>query len=241
MVDQKREEAARRQRVSSLPLLRESPTPMPAWDRFLINLAARLLWLYTIFVAKTSTVRWLRREPEEKLRAMGQGAIYTFWHNRQAMLLYLHQKKPIAVLISASKDGEMGAQIAENFELSSVRGSSRKRSSEGLRALIRCVRQGYSIAVAPDGPLGPPREVKQGVLYLSQSLGVPILPVTVAYSQKIVFKTWDAFMFPLPFGKIAAGYGEPIWIKKEDNLEAKAIEVKEALDQISADVDAAIQ
>ncbi|MBI4063649.1 MAG: lysophospholipid acyltransferase family protein [Elusimicrobia bacterium] len=206
-------------------------------DRFKIWLVVRVLWLYTYFVGLTSRVRWIGREFEQDLIRRKIPAIYAFWHGRQAMLLYYHKGKDISILISPSKDGEIVARIAACYGIPSVRGSSRKKPAEGLIRLVRVIKRGGHIAITPDGPLGPAQSVKQGVLYLAQALGVPILPLTSSYARKVVFKSWDRFNFPFPFNRAVVAYGSPIYVKKEEDFGRKTEELKQVLDNLTRQAD----
>ncbi|MBI2069232.1 MAG: lysophospholipid acyltransferase family protein [Elusimicrobia bacterium] len=206
-------------------------------ERFRIWLTVRVLWFYTLLVGLTSRIVWIGREHAQRLRAQKQSAIYTFWHGRQAMLLYCHWSEAIAVLISPSKDGELVSRLASCYKIPSVRGSSRKKPAQGLRGLIREVRAGRCIAITPDGPIGPAEEIKEGVVYLAQTLGIPILPLASSFSRKAVLKSWDRFLFPFPFNKIIVAYDEPFWIKSNDNPEDKTKELKLILDRLTRKTD----
>lgn len=196
------------------------------------------LWLYLQLVGKTSKITWQGRGHEEDLLAQGRPYILAFWHNRQAFLLFPYRNRKIAILISPSKDGEIVAKMARLFRVFSIRGSSRKSPVKALRELVRAVKNGFCLAITPDGPLGPAREVKEGVVYLAQSLHIPILPLTVSYARKVVLNSWDSFLVPLPFNRIFLGCGMPIWVEPQDNLADKAHELKKALDAITEKVDA---
>ncbi|MBI4667749.1 MAG: lysophospholipid acyltransferase family protein [Elusimicrobia bacterium] len=201
-------------------------------------LAARILWLYTWFVVATSRTKWIGKEHGEIFRKSESPAIYTFWHNRQALLLYYHRGQRINVFISPSRDGELIARIAACFGIPVVRGSSRKKPIEGLLGLFRQIKKGDRIAITPDGPIGPARQVKQGVVYLARALGIHILPLTCSFARKVVLNSWDKFLFPLPFNRIVVGYDKPFLVGKHDDLGKKAEELKVVLDNLTAQADA---
>lgn len=204
----------------------------------MIPILSRLIWLYMKFLYWTSSFRWVGKQHEDILREGGRPYLIAFWHNRQAYLLEPYRNRKIAILISPSKDGEIIAQTAKCFGVPSVRGSSRKEPAKALRALLKAVRAGFSPAITPDGPIGPAREVKPGAVYLAQALELPILPLAAASSRKIVFNSWDKFIFPLPFSRIVLGCGEPLIVKQGDDLDKKSAELKAALDAITDQTDA---
>ncbi len=130
--------------------------------------------------------------------------IWTFWHNRIFVLPTLYQKylrvRKGAVLTSASKDGEVIAAIVARFGCEAVRGSSSRKGAAALLGLIDWVRDGYDVAIVPDGPRGPRYRMGPGVAKLAEVTGALILPVRVEYQGYWCFqKAWDRFRVPKPF------------------------------------------
>ena len=70
-------------------------------------------------------------------------------------------------------------------------------------------------AFTPDGPLGPRREVKSGIIMVAAKTGLPIVPLGIAYTRAWRAQSWDHFAVPIPFTTIAAVIGEPIAIPSE--------------------------
>ena len=197
-------------------------------------LAPYLAYAYLTFVKWTTRLRWRDRSIPEALRRKKQGYIFAFWHNRQVFFTTTHGRQGFHVMVSLSRDGEIIAKVMDLSGIGAVRGSSSRGSSTALREMIAIRKRGEGMGISPDGPKGPVYEVKPGVLYLAQKLKIPIVPITNALTNKLVLKrSWDQFQVPLPFGRGVVGHGEPIWIAESDDLEAKAREVKEALDRIT--------
>jgi hypothetical protein len=66
-----------------------------------------------------------------------------------------------------------------------VRGSSSRGANEALREFIRRARkQGSNLVFTPDGPKGPARVAKPGVVFAAQMTGLPILPMAFAAKKK---------------------------------------------------------
>ena len=55
------------------------------------------------------------------------------------------------------------------------------------------------LAVTPDGPRGPRRQVQPGVVYLAARTGLPIVAVGFAYSRAWRTGSWDRFAVPWPW------------------------------------------
>ncbi len=72
------------------------------------------------------------------------------------------------------------------------------------------LKKGYSTFVTPDGPNGPPRTLKKGVLHMAVQSSVPILPVRISANRFYRTASWDRKMHPLPFSIIHVAVGTPI-------------------------------
>jgi lysophospholipid acyltransferase (LPLAT)-like uncharacterized protein len=99
-------------------------------------------WMLRILVSVIgSTLRWRIEDPSGLLTHTPQrSCIFAFWHNRIFLMPYLfrkhwrsRQRDRVAVLVSASKDGEKLARVLSKFDLICVRGSSSRRGKEALR------------------------------------------------------------------------------------------------------------
>lgn len=200
-----------------------------------------LAYAYSCLLRATTRVRFFHGEARAGLRARNERFIYAFWHQRQVFFTVTHRHDKLTILVSRSQDGEMIAETARLCGVDAVRGSSSRGASEAVRSMMTALRSGLDIGITPDGPKGPAREVKRGVLFLAQKLGVPILPVTSAQSHRFVFrKAWDHFHLPLPFGRGAVVYGLPIRVGLGDDLKAKAAELKASLDAITLEAEALV-
>jgi lysophospholipid acyltransferase (LPLAT)-like uncharacterized protein len=110
--------------------------------------------------------------------------ILAFWHEHLLLMLHAKYRKPITVMISRSKDGEYIARVFDWYGVESARGSSTRGGGLALRGLIRDARAGKNIVFTPDGPKGPARVAKDGVVYAAQMTGLPIVPVAFAAQKK---------------------------------------------------------
>jgi len=207
----------------------------------MITVVSSLIATYLRLVAWTSRITWIRRYIRDDLESKKQGFIYAFWHGRQGFLPYLHQNDRIRPLISRSKDGEIIAQVCEQFGLEPVRGSSSRGATEATLELIDVVKRGDRIGITPDGPRGPLRRVQAGALFLAQKTGLPIVPVSYGARRAWVFGSWDEFLVPQPFNRISMVYGMPIKIEANDSLETAAQALQAALDTVTREADEAVR
>jgi lysophospholipid acyltransferase (LPLAT)-like uncharacterized protein len=110
--------------------------------------------------------------------------ILAFWHAHLLLMLHARYRRPITVMISRSKDGEYIARVFDWYGVHAARGSSTRGGGAALRELIREAREGKNIVFTPDGPKGPARVVKDGVIFAAQATGLPIVPVAFAAKKK---------------------------------------------------------
>ncbi|MBI4371168.1 MAG: lysophospholipid acyltransferase family protein [Elusimicrobia bacterium] len=205
------------------------------------RLIPRLAYAYLTLVGRTTRLSVRGREIPGRLRAEGRRFIYAFWHQRQAFFTWTHRGAGAAVLVSRSRDGDLIAETMRLSRIGAVRGSSSRGGAAAGRALVEALASGLDVGITPDGPRGPAREVKEGILRVAQISGAPIVPIANAVSRKIVFrKSWDQFQAPLPFGRAVVIYGEPLHVAPNDDLAAKAAELKTSLDDITAAADGLI-
>ena len=197
-----------------------------------------LAYAYVTFVGLTTRLQVVHGEIRQDFNAKNRRFIYAFWHQRQVYFTWTHRGAGAAILVSRSKDGEMIAKTMRLSRIEEVRGSSSRGGAAAVREMMDAVRSGLDIGLTPDGPKGPARQVKEGSVFLAQRLGIPIVPIANALSHKIVVtKAWDHYHVPLPFGRGVVVYGKPIVVDREDDLKAKAGELKAALDAVTREAD----
>jgi lysophospholipid acyltransferase (LPLAT)-like uncharacterized protein len=156
--------------------------------------------------------------------------IMCFWHNRilGITLAFLRHypdnvRKGVNVLTSASRDGEILAQVMGQLGMDAVRGSTSRRGSRAVRELVDLVEEGHDVAITPDGPRGPRYAFGPGAISLAQLTGTPITPVHAKFSRCVRMKTWDGFIIPLPFSKVSVTVDDPIYVpRKLDDEEFEA-------------------
>lgn len=202
-------------------------------------------WLLRILVTIIgATSRWRMEDPLGVFtNPPPQRMIFAFWHNQIFLMpcvlcnrWNIHGRTKFAVLVSASNDGGKLVRVLEKFDIACVRGSSSRRGREALRELTRLVKDGYDIGITPDGPRGPKYQVADGVTSLAQLTGCPIVPVAYRLSWKITLKSWDAFMIPLPFGRVTFRVAPPITVPREadsQERENKRLELETVLKTLS--------
>ena len=122
--------------------------------------------------------------------------VLAFWHAHLLLMLHSRYRRPITVMISQSKDGEYIARVFDWYGVESARGSSTRGGSAALREMIRAARAGRNIVFTPDGPKGPARVAKDGLIVAAQATGLPIVPVAFAAKKKSCCAPGTGWSFP---------------------------------------------
>ena len=161
--------------------------------------------------------------------------VLALWHNKVvATVLALGFIKKRAGLASPSADGELISVPLEKLGYKMIRGSSGKDSVKGLVQLIKAVKEGYTIGTPLDGPKGPRFEAKQGMMYVAQKSGRPMVFMGAAYSKKwVLSKTWDKCQIPKPFSKVVCVISEPFYLEKSIPVEDYKEIVEKKLNDIN--------
>ncbi len=140
-------------------------------------------WIGSLFIRALYATLRVRHVNAGNLESQPQ-YILTFWHAHLLLMLHSAYRRPIVVMISRSKDGEYIARVFDHYGVESARGSSTRGATPALREMIRAAREGKNIVFTPDGPKGPPRVVKDGVIHAARVTGLPIVPVAFAAQKK---------------------------------------------------------
>ena len=208
--------------------------PVQAAIRWLMALYIRLVFL-------TNRWRWLGYDLMERWAAGGQTAIYCFWHNRMAMMVYARRTpRRHHMIISPHPDGRMIAGIIAQFGIHTIFASSSRGGRDGFRQAMIALRAGEPLCITPDGPRGPRMRTGFGPIDLSRRAGLPLLPVTFSTSRRRVFGSWDRFILPLPFGRGVFIAGEPMTVARDCTgaaREAARAEFERRMNAIAGEAD----
>lgn len=174
--------------------------------------------------------------------ALERPVIFATWHNRLALSLIVYRRlvqyrKPdrrLAALVSASRDGALLAAILEAFRVQPVRGSTSRRGALALRELVDFARQGFDVAITPDGPRGPRYQAQQGAVALASLTGIPLLPVSINARWKYEVSSWDRFQIPFPLSRCEIVVGKPLFVPdREEDLAVHQAELQRQLTELS--------
>jgi len=148
--------------------------------------------------------------------------IFAFWHGTLLLMVFAFRSDKRTFLVSFHRDGELITRVIKRFGIEATRGSTTRGGVKALLHLVKRARQGYSIAFTPDGPKGPARKAQQGVVELARLSGLPVIPVGFCAARAKAMNSWDSFLVPMPFTKVAFHYGRPLKIGDEERKSGAA-------------------
>jgi lysophospholipid acyltransferase (LPLAT)-like uncharacterized protein len=214
-------------------------------------LIGRAIGGYMLLVGVTTRWERVNQAAVEPFWSGRGRLILCMWHGRFSLFHKLWRFGPGApkgkMLISQSREGAIVAHTARTVGADVIRGSAAKRGQpkggvEATFAMARHIGDGGMVAVTPDGPRGPRMHARKGPVQVAKIAQAPLLPVAWSTSHRIVArKSWDHFILPLPFGRGALVWGEPIDAPApdagDDEIEAVRIKLETELNRISAEAD----
>ena len=181
-----------------------------------------------------TTIRWTweNRGVAEQVWAEGGGVLCAFWHSRIGLspsCWPLDRAQSAKALISLSPDGQFIAKAVALQGFPAVRGSSAnkdkadraKGGTQALRDGLKQLKVG-ALAITPDGPRGPVREMAEGLPLMAKLSGAPVLFIGMSCNPAIRLNSWDRAVLPLPFGKGAIVYEVDRFPKGADLTEVAA-------------------
>jgi len=180
----------------------------------------RKLGYYTLFqivniLCGSLRIKCVNKEAIDKLENENKKFVFAFWHGSMLLPWYLQRYKNFAGLTSKSKDGDLLAKVLRLWKYNVVRGSSTEGGEVALGILLDYAKNGCSISITPDGPVGPYRKMKAGAVIAAKKSGLPLLMVGVGFKRKRNLKSWDKFTIPKLFTKAKVVYSNPVEINKD--------------------------
>ena len=192
-------------------------------------------------LSATYRIKIYNPENEQDILDRHGSLVYASWHQRFFPgITFFSSRKPIAIMISQSRDGEMIARVVDVLGWHPVRGSSTRGGVGALRELKALAVNGYRIGHIVDGPKGPFGNIKPGLLKIAQAAGKPVVPTITSAQRKWIFNSWDRFMIPKPFSRVIIRFGDPIDVPADlagEAFEDKRRDIEHTMKDLYEDTD----
>jgi lysophospholipid acyltransferase (LPLAT)-like uncharacterized protein len=149
--------------------------------------------------------------------------VFLLWHEVLLPLLWHHRDQGIAIVVSENRDGQYLTDFALALGYRAVRGSSSRGAARALLGAVRELQAGRAVAFTPDGPRGPRRELKPGVVAAAQRGGGVIVPIHARADRAWRIHSWDRLLVPKPAARITVTYGRPFEVEPGDEALANGL------------------
>ncbi len=215
----------------------EEPTQF-AW---LARLFGRCLAAYVWLVGRTAR---FSGEPINR-----DQVIYAIWHESNLVgaitALKLRRNDPAVSFSTRGFRGIVMNTMLRSFGAKVVTlpdegKSTRTEAAAMAREMAALGRSGHVLVVSCDGPFGPYRVAKPGVVIVARESGLPIQPWAIASRPPFRLNgRWDRMIVALPFGRLRVFEGPVLEVGERDRLKPRLAELQARLDEVQARADRA--
>ncbi len=215
------------------------------------NIICYIIAIYMKFVFFTSKIQIIGCTEEYLNLVLNNKATFVItWHGRifiapmivRTLMKKINYKKKPCVLSSKHRDGQLASKTMNIFNFKEIFGSTINKNKlfqaedsgavKSIRIIMKEIKIGSSIHLAPDGPRGPIRKINSEIVNIAKKNSTPIFPVAINYSFKKQLNSWDEFQIPFPFGKILVEYLQPLHIDKNSDFNESNSILEERMNKI---------
>lgn len=151
-------------------------------------------------------------------RDRGQRYCFCLWHDAIVTALFSLKTADMAALISRHQDGSYLTHAIKLLGITPVRGSASRGGAQATRQLID--RPDLHVCITPDGPRGPRRTMKEGIVFLSSRTSRPVVPTTVVATRSwSIPGGWSDMLLPKPFSRVLLLAGSPVEVANDASRE----------------------
>ncbi len=204
------------------------------WHRY-INKGLVQLAKYTVpyvyfayfwFVWATSKIIDLSSPLDEALSEHGRGFVGAVWHQDVLCVPWVYKRLRPQTIASVGDSGEVITRLLELCNYTVFRGGSSKRESRRKKVLAEFIDhlrklERPAVGITVDGSSGPAYRMKTGIIVMAMKIQTPVYVVRIWCKRRILLRTWDRMVFPLPFNKIVIMAEGPFELP--DDLEQKEV------------------
>jgi lysophospholipid acyltransferase (LPLAT)-like uncharacterized protein len=170
----------------------------------------------------------------------GPAVIYSVWHDAACYPIFAGRHLRTVALVSKHQDGSLLAAGLAQCGIGLVRGSSSRAGASAMREMIDLPAD-RNIVMTPDGPRGPRRRTKLGMVFLAAHTGRAIVPTGFAATRAWNMRgSWTNLAIPKPFSTLYLLTGAPITVPPDASRETMAeieAEVQREMDRLTAEAE----
>lgn len=168
-------------------------------------LAARVAALAGAYLALCQrTTKWHVEGLDELKTALADGPVLlVMWHERSIMgaLHWPVDAAPLSSLYASSPIGRISGALQRRVGLHPMEMARKKSNRAASRMILKRVREGVSIGMTGDGPIGPALQVQDAPLDWARATGMPVFCYAFGTTRGRRLNSWDRMLVPRLFGR----------------------------------------
>jgi lysophospholipid acyltransferase (LPLAT)-like uncharacterized protein len=176
-------------------------------------------------------------EHRQAIRAKGKKPLHAIWHQRMVGGILAHRGEGYVTMASKSEDGEIIATFLKYWGFVAARGSSSRGGDVASAEFLEALRSAPGGALTPDGPRGPARICKRGILVLAEQGNGLVLPSSSSSSNPRFLDSWDRFLLPMPLSRCVVVFGPALERGAGESEEAFLARAAAAIDSVTEEAD----
>jgi lysophospholipid acyltransferase (LPLAT)-like uncharacterized protein len=187
----------------------------------------------------TVRIRYREVDPRTNLYSGdGPPIISGVWHDAMLYTIFAGRHRRSVALVSKHQDGSFLARGLSMLGIGIVRGSSGSSGIAAMRRLLSLPGD-RNVLITPDGPRGPRRRLKPGMIFLASHSGRAVVPSGFAAVRSWRFPgSWTDLEIPKPFTTVYYLTGPPIVVPPDASravIAAAEGRLQSEMDRLTAD------
>lgn len=159
--------------------------------------------------------------------------IVACWHGHLLPLFMYFARYHYYGLAGLHRDADLISEVGERMGWQLFRGSSTDRGKEVFREIVETLTDPKAVLfMTPDGPKGPAKEPKPGVLRAAQKAGAWVVPASADSVRRWGFTNWDTFYVTQPFSRIHMVFGKPLQFAPDQEFDNGLNQLKTAMNNV---------
>lgn len=163
---------------------------------------------------RLETSTWRRRvigrAVIDDLASRGERALVVLWHGHYRPVLACVRDRPCWLVSTATYRGRIIREAARRLGHHCVLRPPELRGKQAVEWLHDQLKDATRIVLVADGPSGPARRVKRGVVELAARLRLRMVPCATASRWAFERERWDHQEIPLPLSRVAVVIGQAL-------------------------------
>ena len=186
-------------------------------SRFLDKIIAwtAFLFLRALFLTVRVDIRMTHSDGLCTVRPQDrQRYCFPVWHDAILIALFCHRSYSLSALVSRHQDGTYLSDVLNLLGIRPVRGSTSRGGAQATKQLLEMSDQ--HICITPDGPRGPRRQMKDGIIFVASKTRRPVICTAMKATRAwYIPGNWSDMVLPKPFSKVIVLAGKSIHVSED--------------------------